>query len=134
LKKIFLSALAASLLASCAHHRFEHGLRYMDPTRPMVNVVGGQFLVVNQEPLVFLRDQRDVTITWQLPPGANLRFARDGVVIEKGGDEFVNCGVRDDGQRFSCVNRHTKPGKYNYTIRVLAGGKVLQSDPFIMNQ
>jgi hypothetical protein len=134
LNRLVFAALAASLLASCAHHRFEHGYRYMDPTRPMVNVVGGQFVVVNQEPLVFLRDQRDVVINWQLPPGANLRFPRDGVAIEKAGDEFVNCAVRDGGQSFSCTNRHTKPGKYSYTIRVQAGDRILQSDPFIMNQ
>lgn len=133
MKKILFVALAALLLSSCAQHRYMHG-HLTDSTRPLVNVVGGQFIVVSQEPLVFLKEQRDVVITWQLPPNSGLRFARNGIDIEKGGDEFVNCGVRNDGLSFSCTNRHTKPGKYSYTIRVQAGDKVLQSDPFIMNQ
>jgi hypothetical protein len=132
-KKILFAALGALLLASCAHFRPDDR-QFADPTRPAVNVVGGQFIVVSQEPLVFLKDQRDVVITWQLPPNANLRFPRDGIVIDKGGDEFVNCGVRDEGLRFSCTNRHTRPGKYRYTIRVQAGNRALESDPFIMNQ
>ncbi len=134
MKKIVISLLGVLVLASCAHQRFEHRHRAMDPLRPLVNVVGGRFIVVNQEPLVFLKDQRDVAITWQLPPGSNLRFARDGIVIDKAGDEFVNCGPRDDGLMFSCTNRHTKPGKYSYTIRLLDGEKRIQSDPTIMNE
>lgn len=134
-KTIVAAALASGLLASCAvpwHERGPH--RYMEATRPAVNVVGGRYIVVSPEPLVFLKDQRDVVITWRLPANAGLRFPRDGIVIDKGGEEFVNCGPGNDGLTFSCTNRHTKPGKYRYTINVLAGEKRLENDPFIMNE
>lgn len=134
-KMLLVAAVAAGVLASCAVHRHQHGaFRYMDPTRPAVNVVGGRFVVVSPEPLVFLKEQRNVVITWQLPANAGLRFLRDGIVIDKAGDEFANCAPGNDGLTFSCTNRHTRPGKYSYTIRVLAGDKRLESDPTIMNE
>ncbi len=134
-KNLIAAVLAAAVLAGCAFPQHPHGpFRYLDPVRPAVDVVGGRFVVVSPEPLVFLKDQRDVLITWQLPPDGKLRFPRDGIVIEQGGEEFVNCGPRNDGLAFSCLNRHSKPGKYRYTIRVLVGEKRIESDPTIMNE
>lgn len=128
-----ISMACVLLLAGC--QLFLPSATSPDPTRPQVSVVGGRFIVVNAEPLVFLKDQRNVTITWQLPRGSNYRFPRDGIVVERKAEgEIVECGLRSDGLEFSCLNRHTKPGKYSYVIRVMEGSRRLESDPTIMNE
>jgi len=135
MKKQLLSYLACVLLLSgCSI--FHKDSTPPDPTRPQVAVVSGRFIVVNQEPLVFLRDQKNVTITWQLPKESQYRFQpRNGIDIEeKGRGEITECAVRSGGLEFSCVNRHTKPGKYSYTIRLLDGSRQIYSDPHIYNE
>jgi hypothetical protein len=139
--KSALAVLAAVVLASCAikDPRPGSGFDFVNPTRPLVNVVDGRYIVVDQEPLVFRKDQTNVTITWSLPPNSKLRFPPDsqgeraGIQILNGGDEF-SCKVGEDRLTFSCLNRHTRPGKYNYVIRVVVDGKIVQSDPTVMNE
>jgi hypothetical protein len=101
--------------------------------------------------LIFL-GRREVTVTWQLPPDSKHRFADNGIVIEGvlidqviRGDrvsvvldprqnEIVNCRRSANGLEFSCLNRHTKPGYYKYTIRLVGGSQTsLVRDPGIMN-
>jgi len=135
MKKQLLSYVACVLaLSGCSI--FQKDSTPPDPTRPQVAVISGRFIVVNQEPLVFLRDQKNVTITWQLPKESQYRFQpRNGIDIEeKGRGEITDCAVRSGGLEFSCVNRHTRPGKYSYTIRLLDGSKQIYSDPHIYNE
>ncbi len=129
---------------------------------PLVSVKGGvtPVISVSPEPLVFLKEQRDFRIEWTVPTG--LAFPENGIVIEgqvmdpsnrsealrpsmqahkvvgpinREQQEIVDCRRdKEDRQKFSCLNRHTKPGVFRYTIRVLADGKVVESDPTIMNE
>lgn len=47
--------------------------------------------------------------------------------------EIVDCRPADNGLEFSCLYRHTRPGVFNYTIRVLSNGKPLDPlDPTLM--
>jgi len=106
-----------------------------ESTNPQVAVIGDRLIVVSPEPLVFLSDQRDAWITWHLPKGSKFRFGQEGIVIEKGGDEFVKCGPREEGLAFACLNRHTRKGTYKYTVNVRAGEKRLAPlDPTIYNE
>ncbi|MBA3254367.1 MAG: hypothetical protein H0T67_08940 [Burkholderiaceae bacterium] len=132
MKKQLLSYLACVLvLSGCSI--FHKDSTPPDPTRPQVAVVADRFIVVNQEPLVFLSGQRNVTITWQLPKDSKFRFARNGITVDRAEGE-IDCAPRVEGAlEFSCINRHTKPGKYSYTIR-LEGARQLVSDPYIMNE
>ena len=133
MKKWHLVVACALLLSGCS--LFSSDFSPPDPTRPQVTVVADRFIVVNQEPLVFLKDQRNVTITWQLPRDSKYRFQPNGIdVEEKGRGEIIECGARSEGLEFSCLNRHTKPGKYSYTIRLIDGSRRLASDPSIYNE
>jgi hypothetical protein len=135
--RTFIAALSTLLLAACAHHFHGHGGRYgagPDPARPQVFVVSGQHVVVSPEPLVFPSGGSEVTIVWQLPRGGSFRFPENGIVIDGAQEEIVRCAPRAEGLEFSCLNRHTRPGKYKYTIRVLDGSKPLAPlDPYIVN-
>jgi hypothetical protein len=135
--RLLFAALSTLLFASCAVHPPHGAAGYQavpDPTRPQVFVVGDRYPVVNQEPLVFLRGGGEVTIVWQLPPESKYRFPANGIVIEGKQDEIVRCGPRNEGLEFTCLNRHTQPGKYKYTIRVQEGSRPLEPlDPVIYN-
>jgi hypothetical protein len=115
-------------------------------------------VAVGPDPLIFERSERDFRIVWRLQQ-ADLTFPENGIVIDgqlmhssgqavaPGADagkkgqfvldakqtEIVDCRVSEDRRAFSCLNRHTKPGVYRYTIRVLNKGKLVQSDPTVMN-
>ena len=133
MKKQLLSYIACVLaLSGCSI--FHKDSTPPDSTRPQVTVVADRYIVVNQEPLVFLKGQRNVTITWQLPKDSKFRFASNGITVDRAAGE-IECPTRaaEGGLEFSCINRHTKPGKYSYTIR-LEGPQKLVSDPFIMNE
>jgi hypothetical protein len=151
MKRVFpVAVLCAILLGACAHPRHGFGVRYGDPRAPQLTVVNGQ-IQIGPEVLVFLPGQQNVTITWTLPGDSALRFADNGIVIEgqileqviKGErpsalldprqQEIVDCRRGDKGLTFSCVNRHSKPGVFKYTIRLLDGNKVIERDPFIAN-
>lgn len=143
-KSILLAAALATLLLGACGHRMRHegpggpGGMYpsIEPTRPMVAVVASgkyRYIRVDQEPLLFAPDQKDVTITWSVPSGSNYRFGKDGIVVDKPGEEIVRCQPVDGGMRYTCLNRNTRPGKYAYTIRLSDGGEPVVSDPTIVN-
>lgn len=122
-------AIAASLvLVACAVNPF---VKASDPHHPNVNVTNG-YIVVDQEPIVIAKNERDIAITWQLPMGSPYVFPDDGIVISSGGDEF-NCHREDNKQRFTCKDRHSKPGRYKYTIKVDGPDRIEPLDPSIMN-
>ena len=72
-------------------------------------------------------------ITWQMvSPGYT--FPSNGIVIQNAGTEFVDCHVEANGRRFACHNKHTKPGRYKYTVNVTGSPAVPPLDPFVDNQ
>jgi hypothetical protein len=148
-KKLLFVALLAALLAGCAHRHPRGEGDVVNQTRPQITVQGDQIAVPYA--LIFL-GRREVTVTWQLPTDSKYRFADNGIVIEGvlvdqvvRGDrvsvvldprqnEIVNCRRSANGLEFSCLNRHTKPGYYKYTIRLVGDAqKPLTLDPGIMN-
>ena len=129
------SALVAVVLTfgltACAHHMPRESKP--DPFNPHVSVVDGKHIVVNQEPIIIPRNDKDKTITWSLPKDSPYSFPADGIVIANGGDEF-KCHLEADNQRFACKNKNSKPGKYKYTVKVMDGAKPLEPlDPVISN-
>lgn len=157
-KLTFTLALAALLLGGCAqfhdrHHRgdgrFYGGCPCPDPTQPMVTVKDGA-IVLDQEVLVFPRNVSG-PLTWTLPSNSTVRFAENGIVIEgrlldrvlrsdvpsvvldPKQSEIVDCRRGSEGLSFTCLNRHTAPGVYKYTIRVIEGQREISRDPPIVN-
>jgi hypothetical protein len=71
-------------------------------------------------------------ITWQMmSPGYT--FPSNGIVFANAGNEF-DCHVEANGRRFSCHDRHTKPGKYKYTVNISGSPSVPPLDPWVDNQ
>ena len=126
-------------------------------------------IAVTPDPLVYAADQKEVKIAWQLTSTSDLKFPGNGIVIANPAGE-VDCGAASvagpegqtgepgsgdnaatgsqsglgrspDGQTFTCLDHHTRPGTYKYTISVLrqtgtAGQPVLLTplDPTIVNK
>lgn len=134
IKKIIVAALVAAGLGAC--HSMDHhgGALHINPEAPRVNVIGG-IIVVDQEPIVFTRDKVNVHIVWRLPHGGEYTFnPKMGIQIEREGTgEIVDCRPAENGYKFQCLNRHTKPGRYKYTINVLKGATPLTLDPQVVN-
>ena len=121
--------------------------------RPQVTVTKDGRIEVSPEILFYFRNERDVSIVWQLPRGGQYKFPNDGIVIEgelvdqvlrtpgsaasvalnRNQREIVDCKAKSDVE-FVCLNRHTRPGIYKYTIRVDDGkNPALQRDPPMVN-
>lgn len=133
-RTLLATFLCTVALASCQSLQDYRTKVRFNPAKPQVFLVGN-YLAVSPEPLIFLKDQRDVTITWQLPRGSNLRFPRDGIVFERKAEgEIVDCKPSADGLEFTCLNRHTRSGKYQYTIKVMDGQRPIVVDPYVMNE
>ena len=145
-----IGVLATALLGACAshHHGPGHGpsassplvfITFKDGLKPAV--------AVTPDPLVFRKDQVNVRIVWRLPEGLGLTFPANGIVIDgevtnkppnndkaqrvagglslfvvKEQNEVVDCRSSENGLEFSCLYRHTRPGVFKYTIRVLNEG------------
>jgi hypothetical protein len=160
-KLILVAAITASLLGACAHHRPDSGngpsaasplvfITFKDGLKPAV--------AVTPDPLYFRKDQVNVRIVWRLPANLGLTFPANGIVIEgevtnkppnndktprgaaapslfvaKEQNEIVDCRPAEGGLEFSCLYRHTRPGVFKYTVRVLSDGKLLDPlDPIAM--
>ncbi len=127
-KNIFFAATLTIGLCGCASP-----FTGPNPANPMVTVVSGRYIVVDQEPIVVPKGARDFTITWELPRATAYTFSEDGIVIADGRDEF-KCNREAGRTRFTCVNRNSRPGRYKYTIKVMDGDKPLPPlDPIIIN-
>lgn len=132
-RTVLVSLAAAILLAGCSWLKDRYGDK--DPTRPTVVVRSGKIESVSPDPLVFEADQKNVTISWSLPAGSNLTFPADGIAFEKGQEEIVRCAVGQNPQTYTCLNRHTRPGEFKYTVRVLDAGRALEPlDPTVRNK
>lgn len=150
-----IAAICVLFLGGCAHLWKLPSLE--ERSRPQITVRDGR--IVSPEILFYLPDERDVQIVWQLPRDSKFRFPirasnprEQGIVIEgrvvdrvlRGADgvnsvvlekqdEIINCEVRNEGLEFTCLNRHSRPGIYKYTIRLTDGRNVLVLDPVVAN-
>lgn len=147
-KLLLASAVCALALAGCAQLKF----RAPDPNRPQVLPSPAGYLVVNQEPIVVVREPgKEATITWRLPPTGNLRFDDRGIVIEgmvktgpKQGqrklpapdtsqNQLFRCAVSQDRLEATCrLSPEIKSGFYAYTINARDGDRRVVLDPTIM--
>ena len=130
-KSIFIVAAAGIMLTACASHH-AYGPK-ADPQNPLVSIVDGKQIVVNQDPLVYAKEVQNVRITWRLPADSKYTFPKDGIVVNEAREEIVDCRPAEDGRSFSCLNRHTRPGKYKYNIKVQGTPVVPVLDPVIVN-
>lgn len=143
-KRLFVLALGALVLAGCSHPRH----RLPDPTRPQIFVADGDYLVLNQEPIVIVRKPgAEARITWRLGAGGPV-FEPDGIRIigrvkgpgqtpdrpDPSQNELFRCsGSRDNQLEYSCViAAAVKEGQYAYAVNVNRGGKRIVLDPTIM--
>lgn len=129
--KLWVAALVGLILAGCTQVPCTptSGEREPMPMLPQVQVVASDYLVVDQEPLVFTQDKIKVRIHWQLPRAGRERFPDHGIVLEPGArDEIVDCRPSSDRLEFSCLNLHSKPGKYKYTINVEQTSRLVSSE------
>jgi hypothetical protein len=105
----------------------------IDALNPRLFIVDGKQIVVNQEPIYVAKKIKDVRITWHAPVGTNYTFGKDGIVIDNAGDEITDCRAAKDGKSFSCLNKHTKPGKYKYTVTLEGKPAIAPLDPILVN-
>jgi hypothetical protein len=137
MKKIIFVGLIALGLAACEaiHDRDVDHRASLDSKKPQVNFRDGQYIVVDQEPLVFTPDEKNVIITWDLPKTGGYRFGENGIRFrEDAAKEIVDCKPVADGLKFQCLNVHSHPGRYKYTITVEKDRKPLPpEDPSTSN-
>ncbi len=132
MKKTLLVAILSGLgLTACVSHH-SHAVK-VDPLITNVTTVDGKQIVVDQEPIYFARGIQNVRVTWKLPVDSKYKFPKDGVVIKDAGEEIVDCRPAQDGLSFSCLNRHTKPGKFKYTVRLEGTPAIAPLDPVVVN-
>jgi hypothetical protein len=149
----YVGAVLALLLGGCASLFLPPGL---NPSQPLVSIIDGEVFVA-PDPLVFGPEQKKVEVVWQLPKNAGITFAANGIAIEavgpqrqaepgaagkdggpdggisQAGGEFTGCKVRNGGLEYACINQHTRPGRFKYTINLEQGGKAFAKDPTIFN-
>ena len=155
-----VGAICVLLLSGCAHLR---GIPTLEERSNPQVTIGKDGIAVNPPVLYFFPGEKDVQVVWHLPKDSKYRFPTDpknpreaGIVIEgqvvdrvlRGTDgtatsvvlapqtdEIVKCEVRSLGLEFACLNRHTVPGVYKYTIRVLdpESKTPLVRDPPLLN-
>lgn len=134
MKKTLLALVAGLALSACASHDSYSHVPKINPTTPRVSIIDGKQIVVDQEPIFFAKGVVNVRINWQLPADSKVRFPKDGIVFDRTAiEEIVDCRIDKEGLVFSCLNRHTKPGKYKYTIKVEGNPAIAPLDPTVVN-
>lgn len=132
-KTLLLAAATGLMLTACASHHREMHVGKADPLRTGVSVVDGKHIVVDQEPIYFSKGTQNVRFKWQLASDSKYTFPKDGVVIKDADTEIVECHPEQGGLAFSCLNKHAKPGRYKYTIKLEGTPAVPPLDPIIVN-
>ncbi len=132
MKKTILLAVSTGLMLAACASPYPHAGR-ANPLHTGVSVVDGKRIIVDQEPIFFSRSTQNVRFAWQLSADSRYTFPGDGVVVKDAGDEIVDCHPEQGGLRFSCLNKHAKPGKYKYTIKLEGVPAVPPLDPIIDN-
>ncbi len=139
-KTIVVAAVSAALLAGCQGMKFKHGVP--DPLMPRVFGQNDAVLVVDQEPIYVVQQDRN-TIVWRLDPTGAYMFPRDEA--RRPGIEFVAQGdrprldakcarVEADARAFACTYARAAKGKYFYRITATRDdAKFVTSDPTVMN-
>ena len=130
-RTLFVCAVAALMLSACASHHGKMGA--VDPLNVYLSIADGKQIVVSQEPIYFPKNMQNVRVTWHVPSKFNYTFGANGIVIEGRGNEFTDCVPATDGKSFSCLNRHTKPGQYKYTITLEGKPAIAPLDPILVN-
>jgi hypothetical protein len=74
-------------------------------------------------------------IQWRItnPPPDGWRFHAKGVDISSPGDEFDDHGG-GGSLVYTWHNKHNRPGRYKYVVRVQKGGATVELDPIIVNE
>jgi hypothetical protein len=134
-KTLLVVALSGLLLSACGSHRDHerHVNAGRDPLNTRVSILDGKQIVVDQEPIFFAKGMKDVRVTWHLATDSKYTFGKDGIVVAEAREEIVDCRAAQDGKSFSCLNRHTKPGKYKYTVKLEGVPAVAPLDPVMVN-
>ena len=130
-KSILVIAATGLILSACASHH-THAIK-VDPANPRVSIVDGKRIAVDQETITFAKGVQNFRINWQLSADSKYVFPKDGIVVNEAREEIVDCRPAEDGRSFSCFNRHTRPGKYKYNIKVQGTPVVPVLDPVIVN-
>jgi len=162
MKKITWTVLSlAALLGGCANFCVCKDSPSTNPVVVIDSRAQTPLPVVIPDPLHFTKNQTDVRVAWHLPPNSGLSFPENGITIDgevvhrsaKGYENRVaSAAASKDGEivlreqtevvdckpasavEFTCLNRHTRPGVYKYTVRVrLPSGQVIEQDPRMMN-
>jgi hypothetical protein len=143
MKKLMLIA-AVLALAGCKH--LEITRPGGDLSRAEVFVVDG-YIVVNQEPVIVRRSQKQTTATWQLAGtnATNLHVTIDAWIkpIKRTPSRqaqrpdwkpvTVDCRPVERGSTsVTCDVSKLEPGFYAYTIRVDQDGRTIELDPTVM--
>ena len=138
-RRLSLAAAGALALAACAPHPIapEDGPTIrINPNEPVVEVLSGDVIVVDQDPIYIRGNAPDKSITWTLTSATR----RDWILVS------VNIGANRSGQnpfrcraqnefRFRCDNDGLR-GDYKYTITVRhrqQGRTFTSPDPWIRN-
>ncbi|NJR72461.1 MAG: hypothetical protein HC782_05610 [Gammaproteobacteria bacterium] len=133
MKKTLLAAVSICIFISTNLAAQTKPKLSIDALNPRLIIVDSKQIVVNQEPIYFAKRLKNVRVTWYAPAGSAYRFDKDGIVIDNAADEFVDCRPAKDGKSFSCLNKHSKPGKYKYTVTLQGKPAVAPLDPILVN-
>jgi hypothetical protein len=150
-KRLLVYVVLALALSGCTTLKWVP--RFEERKTPQVTVSEGR-IVVTPEILFYFQDERKFDIVFQLPRESGLTFPeKNSVVIEgeltdaliRSGDQIavvLNRGQKEieECRRIStvevrCLNLHTRPGVYKYTIRVNGkdGRPLPPRDPPVVN-
>src|SRR5437773_4509868 len=122
MRKLLIVIASAAALASCgtAHHRM-FGKTSLDPKKVEVDVVQGTtqaYIVVSQDPLVFVGDQGEVDIRWKLQ-NPNYDFDNTGISITArpitGTKNPINGCQGNGSDESSCKNNTNDKATVKYT-------------------
>jgi hypothetical protein len=92
-----------------------------------VRIIADKYVVVDQQPIVVLRDNRHGKIVWELPPSPSpYRFRDDGIAIDY--DQFLGCHPFARGFRYECTDR-TPRTKALYPYRITVYGPDKNAEP-----
>ena len=117
----------------------DFGVRMTNMAFANVQVAADATIVVSQEP-IFVRQDTDNAIYWQLPSGGPYYFLpKDskfpGIVFDHPQMPQTSCDNNNkDPYTYICTYKKAERKKYTYTIQVTKDGtNVLKSDPTVMN-
>ncbi len=97
-----------------------------------VTVAGSCAVSLDRDPIVIAAANRDMQIQWDI---AGAQFApQDGIFFKTPTGAEISAPQAVNAQRFAAKNRHSKPGRYEYGVRVIQDGKRCPDyDPWVVN-